>query len=140
MIVPAHLTINGMYDMKSMLSYIKCSLYVVLDFCVSGVGLVLYSFAIMQCLYGVISINQSINRKYIQSLRGYLPVCSGGGITVGGCGVGGVSGEVELEMREGKGWRTGYGGDAVMNAGKYEEETGVWAGGTCKYTVGGIAV
>ena len=32
----------------------------------------------------------------------YLPVCSGGGVIAGACGVGGVSGEVESDMRKGR--------------------------------------
>ena len=68
----------------------------------------------------------------------WLPVCSGGGVTVGGHGVGGVSGEVESEG--GGSGSTGYGGDAVMDAGKYVEGTRVGPGVTCEYTVGGVAV
>ena len=44
--------------------------------------------------------------------------------------MGGVSGGVESETREGReGGSTGYGGDAVMSVGKYEEGTRVWSGG-----------
>ena len=54
--------------------------------------------------------------------------------------MGGVSGGVESEMREGReGGSTGYGGDAVMNVGKYEEGTRMGSGVTCEYTVGGVA-
>jgi len=69
--------------------------------------------------------------------------------------VGGVSGGVESEMKEGGegcsigcsgvvregGWCgiTGYGGDAVTGVGRYEEGTRVGSGVTCKYTVGGVA-
>ena len=74
--------------------------------------------------------------QYLKSLCGYLPVCSGGGVTVGGCGVEGVSGRVELEGGRGN----GYGGDAVMAVGKYEEGTRVGLGVTCEYTVVGVAV
>ena len=54
--------------------------------------------------------------------------------------MGGVSGEVggvESETREGReGGSTGYGGDPVMDVGKYEVGPDV----TCEYTVGGVAV
>ena len=51
--------------------------------------------------------------------------------------MGGVSGGVETETREGReGGSTGYGGDPVMDVGKYEVGPGV----TCEYTVGGVAV
>ena len=54
-----------------------------------------------------------------------------------GCEVGGVSGGVESEMREGGGGgSTGYGGDPVISVGKYEMGPGV----TCEYTVAGVAV
>ena len=54
-----------------------------------------------------------------------------------GCRVGGVSGGVQSEMREGReGGSTGCGGDPVMNVGKYEVGSGV----TCEYTVGGVEV
>ena len=57
------------------------------------------------------------------------------------CGVGGVSGGVESEMREGGGNdSTGDGGDAVTGVGMYEERAGVGSGVTCEYTVGGVAV
>ena len=60
---------------------------------------------------------------------------------MGGCWVGGVSGGVESEMREGReGGSTGYGGDAVTGVGRYEEGTGVGSGVTCECTVGGVAV
>ena len=52
--------------------------------------------------------------------------------------MGGVSGGVESEG--GGGGSTGYGGDAVMDAGKYEEGTRVGPGVTCEYMVGGVAV
>ena len=39
---------------------------IVLDFCVSGVGLVLF-FAFMQCLYGVISMNQLVSSGKLHS-------------------------------------------------------------------------
>ena len=62
-------------------------------------------------------------------------------MTVGSCGGGGVSGEVESEMWEGGGGgSTGYGADIVMGVGKYEEGTRVGQSETCKYTVGGMAV
>ena len=72
----------------------------------------------------------------------YIPVCSGGGVAVGGCGVGGVSGGVESVMREkGEDGGTGCGSDTVISVGtEYEEVTRVGAGGTCKCTVGGVAV
>ena len=56
--------------------------------------------------------------------------------------MGGVSGGVESVMREqGEGSGTGCGSDAVMSVGtEYEEVTWVGAGGTCKYTVGAVAV
>ena len=64
-------------------------------------------------------------------------MCSGGGVTVEGCGVGGVSGGVQSETREGReGGSTGYGGDPVMSIGKCEVGPDV----TCEYTVGGVAV
>ena len=70
----------------------------------------------------------------VLQLCGLIPVCSGGGVTVGGCGVRCISGTVESEMREGgEGSSTGYGCDAVMGVGKYEE---VGPGVTCEYTVG----
>ena len=48
--------------------------------------------------------------------------------------MGGVSGGVEMEMREGgQCGSTGYGGDAVMGVGKYEE---VGSGVTCVVGVG----
>ena len=54
--------------------------------------------------------------------------------------MGGVSGGVESEMREGReGGSTGYGGDAVMSVGKYEEGTRVGSGVTCEDMVGGVA-
>ena len=43
---------------------------------------------------------------------------SGLEVTVGGCGVGGVLGGVESEG--GGGGSTGYGGDAVMDAGMWK--------------------
>ena len=64
-------------------------------------------------------------------------MCCGGKVTVGG-----VSGGVEMEMREegqcgstgcGSTGSTGYGGDAVMGVGKYEE---VGPGVTCVVGVG----
>ena len=68
-------------------------------------------------------------------------MCSGGGVTVGGCGVGGVSGGVESEMRErGGDGRTEYGGDGITGVDKYEEGTRMGAGVTCEYTVVGVAV
>ena len=71
-------------------------------------------------------------------LCGYIPVCSGGGVTVGGCGVGCISETVESEMREeGEGSTTGYGRDAVMGVGKYEE---VGPGVTCENTVVGVGM
>ena len=58
-----------------------------------------------------------------------------------GSGVGGVSGEVEQEMKEGGGdGSTRYDGDAVMTVGRYEEGTRVWPDVACEYTVGGVAV
>ena len=51
--------------------------------------------------------------------------------------MGGVLGGVELE---GGGGGTGYGGDAVMDVGKYEEGTRVGPGVTCEYMVGGVTV
>ena len=67
-------------------------------------------------------------------------MCSGGGVIVGACGVGGVSGGVESEMREGReGGSTGCGGDGVTGVGRYEEGIGVGSGVTCEYTVGGVA-
>ena len=68
----------------------------------------------------------------------YIPLYCGGGVIVGGCGVGGVSGGVKSEG--GGGGSTEYGGDAVMGVGKYEEGTTVGPGVTCEYTVGGVAV
>ena len=65
-------------------------------------------------------------------------MCSGGGVTVGGCGMGSVTGGVDSEIREVVGG--GYGGDAVMSVGKYEEETKVGPGVTCEYTVVGVTV
>ena len=57
------------------------------------------------------------------------------------CGVGGVSGGVESEMREGGGnGITGYAGDAVTGVGRYEEGTRMGVSVTCKYTVAGVAV
>ena len=54
--------------------------------------------------------------------------------------MGGVSGEVESDMRKGReGGSTGYGGDAVTGVGMYEERAGVGSGVTCEYTVGGVA-
>ena len=72
------------------------------------------------------------------SLCGSLPVHSGGGVRVVGCEVGGVSGEVESEMREGgESGSSGCSGDAVMGVdNEYEEGTG----GTCEYAVGGVAM
>ena len=70
------------------------------------------------------------------SLCGYIPVCSSVG--VGGCGVGLVSGGVELEG--GGGCSTWYEGDAVMDAGKYEEGARMGPGVACEYMVGGVAV
>ena len=52
-----------------------------------------------------------------------------------GCEMRGVSGIVESEMRE-----VGYGGDTVMDVGKYEEGTRMGPGVTCEYTVVGVAV
>ena len=76
----------------------------------------------------------------IPNLCGYLPVCSGGGVTVRGCGVGGVSGGVESAIREGGGGgSTGYERNAVMGAGKFEEGTRVGPGVTCEYRVVGVA-
>ena len=67
-------------------------------------------------------------------------MCSGGGVIAGACGVGGVSGEVESDMRKGReDGSTGYGGDAVTGVGMYEERAGVGSGVTCEYTVGGVA-
>ena len=55
--------------------------------------------------------------------------------------MGGVSGGVESEMREGgSGGSTGYGGDAVMSVGRYEEGTRVGSDVTCEDMVGGVAV
>ena len=61
---------------------------------------------------------------------------------MGGCGVGDVSGRVELETREGRVCGgTGCGSDVVMGVGNENEEgTRVGPGGTCKYTVGGMGV
>ena len=68
-------------------------------------------------------------------------MCSGGGVTVGGCGVGGVSGGVNSEIREEGGvGSTRYGGDIVMGFGKYEEGARVGISVTCEYVVGGVAV
>ena len=72
---------------------------------------------------------------------GYIPVCSGGGVTVEGCGVGGVSGEVESEITErGGDGSTEYGSDAIMGDGKYEGGTRMGASVTCDCTVVGVAV
>jgi len=57
---------------------------------------------------------------------------------VEGCGVGGVSGEIEEEMREGRGGGTT--GDPVTGVGRYEEGTRVWPDVACEYTVGGMAL
>ena len=55
--------------------------------------------------------------------------------------MGGVSGGVESEMREGReGGSTGCGGDAVMSVDKYEEGTRVGSGVPCEDMVGGVAV
>ena len=72
----------------------------------------------------------------------YIPVCSGRGDTVVGCGVGGVSGRVESETREGgRSGNTWYGGDAVMGVGtEYEEGTRVGPDVTCEYTLVSVAV
>ena len=54
--------------------------------------------------------------------------------------MGGVSGGVESEMREGReGGSTGYGGDGVTGVGKYEEGTRMGSGVTCEDMVGGVA-
>ena len=54
--------------------------------------------------------------------------------------MGGVSGGVESETREGReGGSTGYGGDAAMRVGKYEEGTRVRSGLTCEDMLGGVA-
>ena len=63
-------------------------------------------------------------------------MCSGGGVTVGGCGVAGVSGGAMKD--EGEGGGTGCGSDAVMSVDTEYEEVG--AGVTCEYTVVGVAV
>ena len=63
---------------------------------------------------------------------------SGGEVTVGGCGVGGVPGEVESEITErGGDGNTEY---AVMGVGKSEEGTRMGARVTREYSVVGVAV
>ena len=52
--------------------------------------------------------------------------------------MGSVTAGVDSEMREVVGG--GYGGDAVMGVGKYEEGTKVAPGATCEYTVVGVVV
>ena len=67
-------------------------------------------------------------------------MCSGGGVTAEGCGVGGVSGRVESDMREGGGGdSTLYERDTVMCVGKYEKGKKVGPGVTCENMVGGVA-
>ena len=46
----------------------------------------------------------------------------------------------EWSWRGGGGCSTWYEGDAVMDAGKYEEGARVGPGVTCEYMVGGVAV
>ena len=55
-----------------------------------------------------------------------------------GCGMRGVSGKVESEMREVGGG--GYGGDTVNGVSKYQEGTKVGPGVTCGYMVGDVAM
>ena len=71
---------------------------------------------------------------------GYLPVCSGGGVSVGGCGVVGVAGGVESEMKEGEGGSAGYGADTVIGVVKHEVVTSMGSGLACEHTVGGAVV
>ena len=73
------------------------------------------------------------------ALCGYLPVCSSGGVTVEGCGVGSVSGGVESEMEEGRGGSTRYLVDTVMGVVRDGEVTSMGPGVTCEYMVGGVA-
>ena len=55
--------------------------------------------------------------------------------------MGGVSGGVESETKEGReGGSIGCGGDAVTGVGMYEGGTGVGSGVTCEYTVAGVTV
>ena len=55
---------------------------------------------------------------------------------MGGCGAGGVPGEVESEITErGGDGSIGYGGDGITGVGKYEEGTRMGASVTCECTV-----
>ena len=75
------------------------------------------------------------------ALCGYLPVCSGGEVSVGRCGVGSVSGGVESDMREEEGaGSTGYGVDTGMGVVRDGEVTSMGPGVACEYMVRGVVV
>lgn len=78
--------------------------------------------------------------SYLKALRVYIPVDSGGGDTVGCCGLEGVSRGVESEMKEGgEGCSIGCSGDAVAGV-KHEEVTSVGPGVACECLVGDVVV